>query len=138
MSETTTIKDMSDLHRLHGREALRAALDTAAAAALETAAVPVLKSGISEILPSEKPEGGDSPDKTDLCAEEVDAIEPFPLDCLPGAAGDMAREVAQSALVPETLAGMNVLGILSASIGAGLEVASGGDRRTRAQVALKK
>ena len=34
MSETTTIKDISDIHRQHGREALRAALDTAAAAAL--------------------------------------------------------------------------------------------------------
>jgi hypothetical protein len=136
----TKLKDIGDTHSQLGREALRAALDTAAAAALETAAVPVRKSGISEVLPPEKTGVGDSSDKTDLCAEDSGETttldEPFPLDCLPGSAGDMAREVTRAAMVPDTLAGMNVIGILSASIGAGLEVCSGGDRRTRANLFL--
>jgi hypothetical protein len=48
----------------------------------------------------------------------------------------MARQVVMAALVPEVLAGMNVLGILSAAIGAGLELNSGGDRRTRGNLYL--
>lgn len=56
--------------------------------------------------------------------DENDVPEPFPLDCLPTAAADMAEAVARVARTPESLAGSCVLGILSASIGAGLQVPS--------------
>ena len=58
-------------------------------------------------------------------------LTPFPVDCLPGAAGDMARAIAHAERVPESLTGCCVLGILSAAIGAGLEVRSGAQRKTR-------
>ena len=58
-------------------------------------------------------------------------LTPFPVDCLPGAAGDMARAIAAAERVPQSLTGCCVLGILSASIGTGLEVRSGGQRVTR-------
>ena len=58
-------------------------------------------------------------------------LTPFPVDCLPGAAGDMARAIAAAERVPESLTGCCVLGILSASIGAGLQVRSGAQRVTR-------
>jgi hypothetical protein len=61
-----------------------------------------------------------------------DMPEPFPMECLPGAAGDMAREIARvTTSQSEPLAAAAVLGILSASIGAGIEVSTGGERRTR-------
>ena len=63
--------------------------------------------------------------------DDDNELTPFPVDCLPGATGDMARAIAQAERVPESLTGSCVLGILSASIGAGLEVRSGGQRVTR-------
>ena len=72
--------------------------------------------------------------KTPPDAEPVkeDAPEPFPMECLPGAAGDMAREIARvTTSQSEPLAAAAVLGILSASIGAGIEISTGGERRTR-------
>jgi replicative DNA helicase len=61
-------------------------------------------------------------------------LTPFPVDCLPGAAGDMARAIAAAERVPVSLTGCCVVGILSASIGAGLEVRSGGDQTTGGHV----
>ncbi len=58
-------------------------------------------------------------------------IVPFPLEHLPPAARAMAEAIARTERTPETLAGCCVLGILSASIGAGLQVKSGPDRFTR-------
>jgi hypothetical protein len=75
-------------------------------------------------------------DISDFVTANEHRYSAFPIECLPGAAGEIAREVAASALVPETLTAMNVLGVLAASIGAGLEIASGGDRRTRANLFL--
>lgn len=136
----TKLKDIGDTHSQLGREALRAALETAAGSALNTAVVPMTELPISDRTLHQEPERvilADSADFDGEDSEEIDAQEePFPLDCLPGSAGAMAREVARAAMVPETLAGMNVIGILSASIGAGLEVASGGPRRTRANLFL--
>lgn len=60
--------------------------------------------------------------------------QPFPVECLPGTAGDMARAIAQAERVPESLTGSCVLGILSASIGAGLQVRSGAQRITRSNL----
>ena len=62
---------------------------------------------------------------------DVEAIPSFPLDCFPPAMADMARAIAHTERTPETLAGCCVLGIVSASIGAGLQVKSGPDRFTR-------
>jgi hypothetical protein len=59
----------------------------------------------------------------------------FPIDCLPGIAGEMAREVARvSTCQNVALSASTVLGIVSASIGASLEVASGPNRKTRANI----
>jgi replicative DNA helicase len=55
---------------------------------------------------------------------------PFPLEVLPGAAGDMARSIVDAERVPESLAGVSVLGIVSASIGAGLQIRSSASRVT--------
>ena len=65
--------------------------------------------------------GGDAEEK----------IPPFPLQHLPPAARDMAEAIARTERTPETLAGCCVLGFLSASIGAGLQVTSGPNRVTR-------
>ena len=46
----------------------------------------------------------------------------------------MAEAIARTERTPETLAGCCVLGILSATIGAGLQVKSGPDRKTRANI----
>jgi hypothetical protein len=63
---------------------------------------------------------------------EDDERAPFPMDALPGAAGDMAREIGQVTTSQcDSLAAAAVLGTLSASVGAGLEVGTGGERRTR-------
>ncbi|MBK1835675.1 DUF3987 domain-containing protein [Roseibacillus ishigakijimensis] len=48
----------------------------------------------------------------------------------------MAAEIGKTALVPESLAAINVLGFLSASIGAGLLVKSGSERTTSANLYL--
>lgn len=60
----------------------------------------------------------------------------FPCDVLPEIAKSMTNEIAEAALVPVTLAAMNVIGILSASIGGGLLVDSGGGRITPANLYL--
>lgn len=72
-------------------------------------------------------------------AEDADAghvfdepeLKPFPLHCLPPAVAMMAHAIAETERTPRSLAGCCVLGILSASIGAGLRVQSGADRFTR-------
>ena len=61
---------------------------------------------------------------------------PFPLDALPPLPRQMAQEITKAALVPDSLAAVNVLGILSASIGGGLLLDSGGDRITSANLYL--
>jgi 5S rRNA maturation endonuclease (ribonuclease M5) len=124
-------KDIGDCHERLGRDGLRVAVESAATVALESATVTKQESAKSTECPQV---AGGFADYADYVSEESPQDEPFPLDCLPAAAGDMARQVASSALVPEVLAGLNVIGLLSAAIGAGLEVNSGGDRRTRANL----
>jgi len=58
----------------------------------------------------------------------------FPLQHLPAAARAMAEAIARTERTPETLAGCCILGILSASIGAGLEITSGPNRVTRGNI----
>jgi len=61
-------------------------------------------------------------------------IAPFPLHHLPPAARAMAEAIARIERTPETLAGCCVLGIMSASIGAGLQVKNGPNRFARANL----
>jgi hypothetical protein len=56
---------------------------------------------------------------------------PFPVDALPPDVALMVRATARCHRVPESLPGIVALGLLSASIGAGLAVASKPDRNTR-------
>ena len=58
-------------------------------------------------------------------------LQPFPIECLPGAAGQMARAIAECERVPLSLSCCCVLGIGSASIGVGFSVRSGPQRTTR-------
>ena len=69
---------------------------------------------------------------TPLNSDDADEkIAPFPLEHLPPVARAMADAVVRVHRTPETLAGCCVLGILSASIGAGLEVPSHDNRTAR-------
>lgn len=65
--------------------------------------------------------------------EEEDE-KPFPLEAMPNALAAMAREISRVELVPESMAGAAVLGVASAAIGAGLEIATVGNKRTRANL----
>jgi hypothetical protein len=65
-------------------------------------------------------------------AEEVASETPFPLHCFPPIAGMMAKEIARvSTSGNEALAAACVLGVASASLGAGLQVSTGGGRTTK-------
>jgi putative DNA primase/helicase len=66
--------------------------------------------------------------------EPSEAAEPFPLHCLPWLVEAMAKEVCATERVPESLVGCCALGILSASVGAGLEIQSAANRVTRGNV----
>ena len=68
--------------------------------------------------------------------EPGEAAEPFPLHCLPLLVEAMAKEVCATERVPESLVGCCALGILSASIGAGLAVRSASNRVTRGNIYL--
>ena len=66
-----------------------------------------------------------------LGEDEQDEL-PFPMHCLPGIAGEMARQIARVTTAQnEPLAAASCLGIISAAIGAGIEIRTGGERRTR-------
>ena len=67
-------------------------------------------------------------------ADDEPAAKPFPLHCLPPDVQAMARAICASARVPASLAGCCALAALSCSIGAGLQVRSGPDRKTRANL----
>ena len=63
--------------------------------------------------------------------EEEDEL-PFPMHCLPGIAGEMAKQIARVTTAQnEPLAAASCLGVISAAIGAGIEIRTGGERRTR-------
>ncbi len=62
--------------------------------------------------------------------------QPFPLHCLPPQAQAMARAICKTERVPATLAGVCVLGFLSASIGRGLQIQSAPARLTRGNLYL--
>lgn len=68
--------------------------------------------------------------------EETIAATSFPLDALPPTLALIASNVARSARVPERLTGPCVLGLVSAAIGAGLQVQSDSNRTTRGNLFL--
>jgi hypothetical protein len=78
---------------------------------------------------SAMPASGQPDDGAGWCGEG--SPQPFPIDCLPPVAAEMATAIARTERTPETLAGCCILGFLSASIGAGLQVKSGPHRITR-------
>jgi hypothetical protein len=68
--------------------------------------------------------------------QELENKKPFPLGSLPPLVEAMAKEVCATERVPESLVGCCALGILSASIGAGLVVRSASNRVTRGNIYL--
>jgi Protein of unknown function (DUF3987) len=68
--------------------------------------------------------------------QESDQRDPFPLDALPQVAQKMTDEVCKAELVPPSLVACAILGIASASIGAGLCIQSGAARSTRGNLHL--
>lgn len=69
--------------------------------------------------------------------EDDSPAPPFPLHCLPPVAKKMAREMARVTTAQnEPLASAAILGTLSASIGAGLELPTGGGRTVRGNLFL--
>ncbi|MDQ6631127.1 MAG: YfjI family protein, partial [Verrucomicrobiota bacterium] len=74
-----------------------------------------------------KPGSGTKPG-TDEVEEKIPS---FPLNELPPIAREMAEAIARAERMPDTLAGCCILGFLSASIGAGLQITSGANRVTR-------
>lgn len=88
----------------------------------------------SEWRDVEKSEQAETDNDFSSAKSEVTS-KPFPLHCLPSIAGAMAREIVRvTTSSNEPLAVASILGIASASIGAGLEVSTGGERRTRANL----
>lgn len=73
------------------------------------------------------------PEETTL-TPEPEETPPFPIHALPQVMRDMVTETSKAALVPECLSALNALGCVSASIGAGYQVSSGGDRTTPANL----
>ena len=65
---------------------------------------------------------------------EIVEARPFPLHCLPPVCEAMGRAVCETVRVLESLPGSCVIGILSAAPGKGLQVRSGANRVTRANV----
>ncbi len=89
---------------------------------LPTATAPRVSKPVIVLPPDD--DSGDAPPK------------PFPLDALPPAMALLAAGVARTARVPDRLTGPCVLGLVSAAIGAGLEVQSDTQRTTRGNLFL--
>jgi hypothetical protein len=65
-------------------------------------------------------------------ADDDDLIQLFPLHCLPGTIREMAEEIARvTTSQSESLAAAAILGTISAALGAGVELSTGGERVTR-------
>ncbi len=73
-----------------------------------------------------------------MLSEEADEPEsaPFPLDALPPAMATIIAAVSRCERVPLALPAVCALGVVSAAIGAGLEVTSGPNRTTRTNLYL--
>lgn len=81
------------------------------------------------------PLAGERPSAEPEAEVEESPATPFPMHCLPGIAGDMAREIGRVTTAQnETLAAASVLAIISASIGAGIRASTGGERHVRPNI----
>lgn len=113
-------KDANDWTRAGAtRQDLEAAIAAALPLAQPTAAPPVVSISLSAL-----PE----------CDESESAS--FPVDALPPAMALLVSAVARCERVPLALPGVCALGVVSAALGAGLEVASGPSRATRGNLFL--
>lgn len=65
-----------------------------------------------------------------------DAPQPFPVGCLPPTLASIVAAVSRCERVPTALPAVCALGVVSAAIGAGLEILSAADRPTRANLFL--
>lgn len=124
---STKPTDFNDLHRLTGLPEV--------AQQIHNAAQPVTVS-IEPDLHATPPKNVSKPaielpDETD----EPEAA-PFPLDALPPAMATIIVAVSRTERVPLALPAVCALGVVSAAIGSGLEVASGPNRVTRANLYL--
>ena len=80
-----------------------------------------------------------SPGCSDPLPEEREGISvnvPFPTAALPGVMREFVERVAASERVPAALPAVCALGVISAALGAGLEVVSGSNRTTRGNLYL--
>ena len=88
------------------------------------------QSPITELSP-------EPPMEESLDLDDDDDSSPFPMHCLPGIAGAMAKEIARvTTSQNEPLAAASVIGFISASLGAGIEFSTGGERWTRGNLYL--
>lgn len=69
-------------------------------------------------------------------ADTETKVQPFPIGSLPPVLASMVAAVARCERVPAALPAVCALGVVSAAIGAGLEVSSASDRMTRANLFL--
>ncbi len=120
-------KDLNDWTRAGAtRPAIEAAIAAAQPIALDSApefqAAPPRKISKPAI---ELPEEPDEPETA-----------PFPLDALPAVMATIIAAVSRTERVPLALPAVCALGVVSAAIGAGLEVTSGSNRVTRANLYL--
>jgi putative DNA primase/helicase len=119
--------DFNDLHRLDGLPEVARQIQSAAQLVTVStapdlhAAPPKRVSKPAIELPEE--------------SDELEA-EPFPLDALPPAMATIIAAVSRTERVPLALPAVCALGVGSAAIGAGLEVTSGPNRATRANLYL--
>ena len=108
---STKPTDFNDLHQLAG-------LSVVAQQIADAQPVPGFKKTTVEL-----PEETDEPESA-----------PFPLDALPSAMRDIIAGVARTERVPVALPAVCSLAVASAAIGAGLEITSGPNRVTRANL----
>jgi hypothetical protein len=104
------------------------------------AAQPVLLLDALDGQPSSEtarmPQATVAPTPEDDPGIEDTALQPFPLELLPPTMASMVAATARSQRVPAVLPAIMALGAVSAAVGAGLEVVSGPNRRTRANLYL--
>lgn len=127
---TAAVNDMSDVHRALGRDQLKSRLLHAEKSAKNGEMLDTKSSNSSLLLP-----------ETDI--EDIEEYEgeatlksKFPLHLLPPVISTFSYEVSKAELVPACLPAACALGTISAAIGAGLVVKSGGSRITPANLFL--
>lgn len=127
-------KDWNDVLRTRGAAETLALVKSASRTALplELLALLLPQSDLSDKTPAE----GNLSDLSDIDTGENEETKPFPMHTLTGSLLGMVDAAAKAALVPAELTACCALATLSASIGGGLEILSGGSRRTRANLFL--